>query len=151
MSKEFLSLLRLNSDNIEHQSAELLRAVAQLMLMLRPQYSVDSLILAMKDQMQSGYQLGVLIEDNKPVTLAGFNISHKLAWKKHIYLDDLVTDESERGKGYGQKMLNWLQEFALEHGCEQLHLDSGVQRFAAHKLYLNQGYNIASHHFSKML
>jgi len=30
----------------------------------------------------------------------------------------------------------------------QLHLDSGVQRYMAHKFYLREGFIIASHHFS---
>jgi len=37
---------------------------------------------------------------------------------------------------------------AHERGCGQVHLDSGVQRFAAHRFYLRNGFDIASHHFS---
>ncbi|TLU67484.1 GNAT family N-acetyltransferase [Thalassotalea litorea] len=146
-----ISITLINDGNIAQHSDEFLHDVAQIMLTLRSQYTEKSLMDTIKVQMQSGYQIAVLVADEKPVTLAGFILSYKLAWKKHIYLDDLVTDEKVRGRGYGQKMLNWLQEYAIEQGCEQLHLDSGVQRFLAHKLYLNQGFNIASHHFSQLL
>lgn len=37
------------------------------------------------------------------------------------------------------------------HGCEELHLDSGVQRFPAHRLYLKFGFDIGAHYFSKAL
>jgi hypothetical protein len=45
-------------------------------------------------------------------------------------------------------MIEWLKAHARELGCRQLHLDSGVQRFGAHRFYLRHGFNIASHHFS---
>jgi hypothetical protein len=45
--------------------------------------------------------------------------------------------------------LIWLQQEAERLGCHQLHLDSGVgaDRAPAHRLYLNTGYRISSHHF----
>jgi len=33
----------------------------------------------------------------------------------------------------------------------QLHLDSGVQRFSAHRFYLSKRMEISSHHFSLKL
>jgi hypothetical protein len=32
-------------------------------------------------------------------------------------------------------------------GCGELHLDSGVQRFAAHRFYLRERMEIMAHHF----
>ena len=80
--------------------------------------------------------------------VAGFVVGTKLAWGHHIYVDDLVTAENRRSKGAGAKMIAWLKSHARQLGCNQLHLDSGVQRFAAHRFYLREGFNIDSHHFS---
>ena len=44
--------------------------------------------------------------------------------------------------------MDWLKCHARENECEQIHLDSGVQRFPAHRFYLREGFDIASHHFS---
>jgi GNAT superfamily N-acetyltransferase len=79
---------------------------------------------------------------------AGFVVGTKLAWGKHIYVDDLVTAEGQRSKGAGKMMIDWLKSHALALGCNQLHLDSGVQRFDAHRFYLRERFNIGSHHFS---
>jgi hypothetical protein len=48
-------------------------------------------------------------------------------------------------------LLDWLLEEAARLGCDQLHLDSGVglDRAGAHRLYLNAGMVIASHHFAR--
>ncbi|WP_448213937.1 GNAT family N-acetyltransferase [Colwellia sp. MEBiC06753] len=75
-------------------------------------------------------------------------IGEKLAWGKHIYIDDLVTNQQYRSTGVGTLLIDWLKQYAKAQGCQQLHLDSGEQRFAAHRFYLRHGFNIASHHFS---
>ena len=36
-------------------------------------------------------------------------------------------------------------------GYDAVTLDSGYQRLAAHRLYLNKGFNLSSHHFSKQI
>ncbi|MEI8648330.1 GNAT family N-acetyltransferase [Paraglaciecola sp. Hal342] len=33
-------------------------------------------------------------------------------WGKHLYVDDLVTDENARSNGVGAEMLNWLEHYA---------------------------------------
>lgn len=82
--------------------------------------------------------------------VAGFVVGNKLAWGKHIYIADLVTSEGYRSSGVGGRLIDWLKSYARERGCKQIHLDSGVQRFSAHRFYLRHGFNIVSHHFSIM-
>ena len=82
---------------------------------------------------------------------AGFRITEFLAWGKTLYVDDLVTDEAHRGQGVGGVLMDWLVAEARGQGCAQLHLDSGVQRFGAHRFYLAHGMDITSHHFALKL
>jgi hypothetical protein len=44
-------------------------------------------------------------------------------------------------------LFDWLVAQAREHGCARLELDSGVQRFRAHRFYLMKRMEISSHHF----
>lgn len=67
-------------------------------------------------------------------------VGSKLAWGKHIYIDDLVTAERHRSRGAGAKLMEWFKSYARSQGCDQLHLDSGVQRYAAHGFYLRAGF-----------
>src|SRR5205823_14484686 len=62
---------------------------------------------------------------------------------KFLYVDDLVTRDSDRSRGFGGELLDWLIEQAREHGCENLELDSGVQRFDAHRFYFSKRMNIS--------
>ena len=101
----------------------------------------------MRLQQQEGYRLALLSEDSRVRAVAGYRLGENLAWGRFLYVDDLVTDDSQRSSGHGAGLLAWLRETASEAGCDELHLDSGVQRFDAHRFYLRHGMKIASHHF----
>jgi GNAT superfamily N-acetyltransferase len=133
--------------HIAESDAELER-ISGVLLQLRTAFDSESLIAQIKEQRQHGYQVAYVESAGEVLCVAGFVVGTKLAWGKHVYVDDLVTAGNRRSKGAGARMIAWLKSHARQLGCKQLHLDSGVQRFAAHKFYLREGFNIASHHFS---
>jgi GNAT superfamily N-acetyltransferase len=104
-----------------------------------------------RQQAQVGYELVLLEEDDGVKSVAGFRITECLAWGKFLYVDDLVTAASARYQGYGQQLFDWLLDRARAHGCHEFHLDSGVQRFAAHGFYLKNRLHITAHHFGRVL
>jgi GNAT superfamily N-acetyltransferase len=118
---------------------------------LRPHLKQSNFLAQIQQQKRLGYQLVFVEQDSQIVAVAGFSISECLAWGQFLYVYDLVVDEAVRSKRYGQSLLEWLIGFAKNHNCQQLHLDSGVQRFDAHRFYLQQRMNITSHHFSLIL
>jgi GNAT superfamily N-acetyltransferase len=115
---------------------------------LRPHLKQENFLAQFHRQQQDGYQLAFVDIGSHVVVVAGFRISECLAYGRFLYVDDLVVDETGRSQKYGQRIFDWLIEYAKLHNCEQLHLDSGVQRFDAHRFYLRQRMKIASHHFS---
>jgi GNAT superfamily N-acetyltransferase len=108
----------------------------------------DFVTQVQRQQQQFDYQLVYLRVDGIVQAVAGFRISESLAWVKFLYVDDLVSRSDMRSQGYGTKLFNWLLDYARSQECQQLTLDSGVQRFAAHRFYLRHRMNITSHHFS---
>jgi GNAT superfamily N-acetyltransferase len=132
---------------LAESKAELERA-ADVLLQLRDGFNRESLLRQIEEQRRHGYQIAYVESNGEVLCVAGFVVGVKLAWGKHIYVDDLVTAEVHRSEGAGAKMVAWLKAYGRQLGCDQLHLDSGVQRFPAHRFYLREGFNIASHHFS---
>jgi GNAT superfamily N-acetyltransferase len=112
--------------------------------------SADDFVQQVQAQMETGYQLAD-IHDAQVIGVAGFEISTNLAWGKYLYVADLVVDERVRSQGYGEALFTWLIKYAQKHDCQEFHLDSGVQRFAAHRFYLRHKMNISSYHFSLKL
>ena len=99
-------------------------------------------------QQAQGYFLAYLEADGKIRAAAGYRFSESLFSGKFMYVDDLITRERDRSAGFGGILFDWLVAQAREQGCKRLELDSGVQRFRAHRFYLMKRMQIASHHFA---
>lgn len=103
-------------------------------------------------QRPEGYRLLGAFEDGADaVAVAGFRLVHHLAWGRALYVDDLSTLPEARGRGHAGALLDELLAEAGRLGCDELHLDSGVgpARWTAHRLYMNHGLTIVSHHFAR--
>lgn len=130
---------------------EEIRDCYPVMSELRPHVAAEEFVPRVRRQMEDGgYKLAYL-DDGGVKAVAGFRIYECLAWGRFMYVDDLVSKDGERSKGYGGLLFDWLVEHARREGCEQFHLDSGVQRFAAHRFYLTKRMAIDAHHFGLRL
>lgn len=119
---------------------------------LRPHLDVASFVPRVKRQQGlAGYGLLYLEDRGEVRAVAGFRVTECLAWGKFLYVDDLVSGKDDRSKGYGGDLLDWLTGHARSLSCDELHLDSGVQRFGAHRFYLAKRMDITSHHFAMKL
>ncbi len=119
-----------------------------VMVELRPHLTAEQFLNQVQMQQHFGYQLSYIESDSTVVAVAGHRISHNLAWGKFFYVDDLVTAEKHRSKGYGKQLLDWLIDYGRQQACRQFHLDSGVQRKDAHRFYEREGLNNVGHHYS---
>ncbi|SRR5579875_1386008 len=124
-----------------------IRACSSVMRQLRTHIAEADFLKRIRFQQRSGYQLCYLTEENTVRSVAGFRFIENLASGRVLYVDDLVSACGSRSNGYGQKVLAWLVEQAKAAGCDTLELDSGVQRFGAHRFYLRNRMDIVSHHF----
>ena len=120
-----------------------------VMKQLRPHLNEGDYLEKVRRMQGTGYRIAAVVEDGQAVCVAGFRVQENLYGGRHLYVDDLITGEGARSRGYGQRMLDWLTDLAKRDGCEQLHLDSGVQRSDAHRFYLREGLTISAHHFRK--
>jgi GNAT superfamily N-acetyltransferase len=119
---------------------------------LRPHFAeADAFVHAAIMAQGRGANYACLEHEGEVRSFTGFRICQNLSWGTHMYVDDLVTREQDHGKGYGSALFDWLVEQARRRGCAQFHLDSGVQRFDAHRFYLHKGMNITAHHFAMPL
>ncbi len=120
-----------------------------VMRQLRTHFKDEGKFLAQVErQRREGFRLAFLEDGGVVRAVAGYRMSESLFAGRFCYVDDLVTDADGRSLGYGGALFDWLVAQARAAGCGKLELDSGVQRFAAHRFYLTKRMIIASHHFS---
>ncbi len=118
---------------------------------LRTNLKREGFLKLVRHMEAEGYQMACIEQDNNVVAVAGYRIFTNLFMGKNLYVDDLVTTDKERSRGYGEQLIKWLRTEARSKGCRFFHLDSGTRRDRAHKFYFENGFNIASYHFSEEL
>ena len=115
---------------------------------LRPRYALEDFVEQVQRQIvNDGFLLAYLEADGEVRAAAGYRFGENLHHGRYLYVDDLITREADRSRGFGEKLFAWLVAEARRRDCAALTLDSGVQRFAAHRFYLARRMAIASHHF----
>ena len=121
----------------------------RVMAQLRPDYSSEAFVAQVLEQFETErYHLAAVLDGDFPLAVAGYRFARSLSWGRYLYVDDLITDDQRRSGGCGGMLLDWLGEKAKTAGCDELHLDSGVHRYAAHRFYLTKRMEIRAHHFS---
>ena len=133
------------------ETDEAILACYDVMAELRPHVAREDFLATVRAMQKDGLKLAFLREDGRVVAVAGYRLSTNLFCGRHLYVDDLVTADTERSKGHGKALLAWLRALAVESGCNVFHLDSGVQRKRAHQFYLREGLELSSYHFSERL
>lgn len=114
---------------------------------LRPHLTQERYLSLLQETTKEGYSLIYIEENGKVVSALGFRYMTMLYAGRIIYIDDLSSLPESRGKGYAGKLLDYVIDKARRENLNGVHLDSGHQRFDAHRLYLNKGFRISCHHF----
>jgi GNAT superfamily N-acetyltransferase len=129
---------------------EILRCLPVL-LELRPFLTRETFLSTIRRMKTGGYCLVMVEAVRKVVAVAGYRFSEHLARGKFLYIDDFVTAADVQRSGHGQKLFEWLAKTAKDADCEEMHLDSGVQRADAHLFYEKQKMHFSSRHYALKL
>ena len=112
----------------------------RLMAQLRPNLASETEFLdRWRRQSGEGYRLVVLLDELRPVALAGFRVQENLVHGRFLYVDDLVTDAAERSAGHGERLMNYLRDQARLLSCDRLVLDTPLSNCRGHRFYFRCG------------
>ncbi|MEO7674631.1 MAG: GNAT family N-acetyltransferase [Pyrinomonadaceae bacterium] len=130
------------------ESDEEIQNCYEVMAELRPNISPDEFLGRVKRQWDnSDYRIAYL-RDGRVKAVGGIRVAEWLAGGKYLEIEDLVAKESDRSKGYGGMLFDWIVDLAGKEDCTQIKLVSNVKRFDAHRFYLNKKMIIEAHYFS---
>lgn len=117
-----------------------------VMAELRPHLRSETFVARVRLQESEGYRLACLV-DGAVVCVAGYRVLENLSAGRVLYVDDLVTRADARSHGYGDRLFDWLVARSKERGCDHFELDSGVQRYDAHRFYFRKRMFVSSYRF----
>ncbi|GEN22667.1 N-acetyltransferase GCN5 [Halomonas cupida] len=124
------------------------RSCYPLMRQLRPHLDTAAEFLeCWRRQHAEGYRILALWEGSVPMAIAGIRTQHNMIYGCFLYVDDLVTEGSQRSHGYGAVLMARLKEEASELGCRRLVLDSGLDNVLAHRFYYRNQLVASALHF----
>ena len=105
--------------HIEHAvSDEQIAATFDVMRQLRPNIERARYVSLIRDLMASDHlKLLALTDDNVVRAVASYRIMNMIYCGRLLYIDDLVTDERVRSKGYGSQLIARLRAEAEALGC----------------------------------
>lgn len=89
--------------------------------------------------------------DGTLTAVAGILIPNVLHHVRHAWLYDLVVDEPERGQGHGATLVQHVEEWAQENGCEYVALASPVSNDGVHEFYETLDYERSMYVIEKEL
>jgi len=121
----------------ELESDPEIEAAFPLMASLRDRVRRDTFLPEVRRQQKDGYRLFAGFDGGRLVALAGVRRGHTLSRGAHLFVDDLVTEDDSRGKGYGRAMMRWLAALAAGDGLKRIYLDS---RASANGFYAKIGF-----------
>ncbi|QAA35351.1 GNAT family N-acetyltransferase [Clostridium manihotivorum] len=122
------------------------------MKQLRNDLDEEKYLSLLEHMKKEGYKMFALYYEDAIVAVAGVITLTNLYYGKHVWVNDLVTDSKQRSKNYGQRLLDFISQWAKENGCEVVALSSGLQRTEAHKFYeYKMGFDKTSYVFKKQI
>ncbi|WP_254545038.1 GNAT family N-acetyltransferase [Halomarina pelagica] len=86
------------------------------------------------------YRAFCLYEGDAPVAVAGVSVRPVLHHERHVWLHDLVVEESRRGEGRGARLLAFVEDWARERGCDLAALAARKGNDGARRFYERSGY-----------
>jgi len=98
----------------------------------------------------SAAKASLLAERNgMPVGVLILQFRERLNWPTpEAWIPDLIVTEREHGTGVAAALLRRAVALARDRGCHRLCLESGYQRYRAHRFYLREGLTDAGKYFT---
>jgi GNAT superfamily N-acetyltransferase len=132
------------------ESDEDVAAAFPVMAQLRPHLAnAEELVARVARQRDAGYRQLAAWRDGVPVALAGYRVEENLIHGRFLYVDDLVTTESQRRGGIGARLIEAVTAEGRKLGCLRLVRDTGLDNVCAHRFYYRQGFLAGALRFSR--
>ena len=150
MPEQALRIVQITDAHKQVLEPRWLAAAERVHRQLRPQLPADYAD-KMHRVFRDGGEMCLAVRDEGVVGVAVFREFENTHIGRRFYVDDLVTDESERSTGAGRALLDYLSKVARERGCPGLDLESGTHRTRAHRFYFREDFFITAFSFRKEL
>ena len=112
---------------------------------------VETISGRLEEMFSQNYKCLGIYSENQLVGICGLWFLTRHYCGKTMEPDHVVIHPDYQGRGFGNKLFEWLFDYARQNGFEATELNSYVNNTGSHKFYYNLGYVIKGYHFVKIL
>ena len=145
-----MNIIQVSTADGRIAQAEWLARAESVHRQLRPHLPVDY-AKRMAEIFATGVEMWIAVDGLNVLGVAVFRIIENTHAGRKLYVDDLVTDKTQRSKGVGKLLLDGLTDEARARGCHSIDLDSGTHRTDAHRFYFRERMVVRVFGFAKPL
>ena len=111
---------------------------------------MDILQTRLNEMIPMGYQCIGVYDQEELIGICGVWVLNKLYSGKHVEPDNVIISPQYQGKGIGELMLNFLNDYAKEIGCDRAEVNCYAKNVRGKKFWENQGYEALGIHLIKI-
>lgn len=111
---------------------------------------MDILQTRLNEMIPMGYKCIGVYDKDELIGICGVWMLNKLYAGKHVEPDNVIISPQYQGKGIGDLMLNFLDEYAKEVGCDRAEVNCYAKNVRGKKFWENQGYEALGIHLIKI-
>ncbi len=134
-----------------HNEIDLKRCFS-VILELRPHLNYEKFCeIYYKANEMDQYHLVAVENSGEIVAVMGYRTLYDLVRGKHTYIDDLVSTEKHRSKGFGYLLLKYAEKVASENSCQSLRLCTGLENLRGIQFYEKNGWTKRAYAYTKKI
>ena len=111
---------------------------------------MDVLKDRLTEMVPMGYNWIGAYEQEVLSAICGVWVLNKLYAGKHVEPDNVIISPQYQGKGIGELMMNFLNRYARDIGCERAEVNCYAKNIRGKKFWENQGYEALGIHLIKI-
>ncbi|MFP3590642.1 GNAT family N-acetyltransferase [Chryseobacterium sp. SIMBA_038] len=124
----------------------------EVISLLRPHLDKNNWLEIILEMMKNEkYSIAAIEDNDKFVAFAGHRIMNSLHSGRIIYIDDLCTLESHRGKGLATQLLDYIEDISRKMNLDAVVLDTDFHNHTAQKVYFKSGFKLVAVHLANRL
>lgn len=130
-------------------ASEDMEAIIPFLQILDPKLDKETLQKRLPDMLKNNYQCVGVFDNNRLIGISGIWVLYKYYIGKHVEPDNVIIHPDYRGKGIGELLIKWIDDYAQQIGAAASNLNVYTTNSSAIKFWTKSGYKIISFHLQK--
>ncbi|PCJ62666.1 MAG: GNAT family N-acetyltransferase [Planctomycetota bacterium] len=137
--------------NFQDIPNDTMQIILPLIQQLNPDTSQETLAHRLSEMQSLNYHTLGAFNEEKLIGIASYWFGTRFWCGKYVDIDNVIIEESYRGQGIAENMINQIEVIAKKSDCEISILDSYTSNHKSNRFYHKMKYHVEGFHFVKYM